>query len=529
MRSPRSRPRSATRSARGRGAISYLIERDGFLFQSPIAWFAQQRRVGYLAGLRDGQPAAELRACHPARVPVLPHEPRPFRGRDVEPLRAARSSRATPSGASAATARATLHAERGGESAGPDLTIVNPARLAPALRESVCQQCHLQGWFRFPRAGHDFFDFRPGLPLHRFLACLRPERSQSGPDGADRASRSRWSRAAASAPAGESWAASRATTRTACRRPPPRPSTIAADAWSATSSGAVRCRRPSGGRGGRARTASPATCRARPSRTSPTRVTTDHRIPRVRRRTRPEARSPAGGARAARRVRPSGLSLGPDDRGGTAGGRARPGRGPGAGGARRCAPRRNWPASPRRRPSPCSRRRSATVPTTCLPANPSATPWGCWTDWRRRIAPTKRSSASNRAASRPSLTSLVRWPASDGPTWRPRALREAIAVNPWRSDYRLALARYLRPGGGLARGGRGLPRGDPAQPRAVRGPVAAGPVLSALRRACGRPTPSSAPCSASTPTGARTGSDGTSARSGRPARRRPPQRESHPA
>jgi predicted CXXCH cytochrome family protein len=62
----------------------------------------------------------------------------------------------------------------------PDLTIVNPARLTPALRESVCQQCHLQGWFRFPRAGRDSFDFRPGLPLHRFLAVfVKKERDPS--------------------------------------------------------------------------------------------------------------------------------------------------------------------------------------------------------------------------------------------------------------------------------------------------------------------------------------------------------------
>ena len=62
--------------------------------------------------------------------------------------------------------------KRGGLSTEPDLTIVNPAKLAPALRDSVCQQCHLQGMFRFPRAGRDFFDFRPGLPLHRFLAVF---------------------------------------------------------------------------------------------------------------------------------------------------------------------------------------------------------------------------------------------------------------------------------------------------------------------------------------------------------------------
>ena len=70
--------------------------------------------------------------------------------------------------------------KRGGLSTEPDLTIVNPANLAPALRDSVCQQCHLQGWFRFPRAGHDFFDFRPGLPLHRFLAVFVRESGNQG-------------------------------------------------------------------------------------------------------------------------------------------------------------------------------------------------------------------------------------------------------------------------------------------------------------------------------------------------------------
>ena len=63
-----------------------------------------------------------------------------------------------------------LHVNRSGPQAETDLTIVNPANLAPALRESVCQQCHLQALYRFTRAGREPFDFRPGLPIHRFWA-----------------------------------------------------------------------------------------------------------------------------------------------------------------------------------------------------------------------------------------------------------------------------------------------------------------------------------------------------------------------
>lgn len=47
----------------------------------------------------------------------------------------------------------------------PDPTIVNPARLPPRQRDSVCFECHLEGRFRVARYGHDFRDFRPGDAL----------------------------------------------------------------------------------------------------------------------------------------------------------------------------------------------------------------------------------------------------------------------------------------------------------------------------------------------------------------------------
>jgi len=46
----------------------------------------------------------------------------------------------------------------------PDV-IVNPARLDPERRESVCNQCHLQTAARIPRYGRSDLDFRPGQRL----------------------------------------------------------------------------------------------------------------------------------------------------------------------------------------------------------------------------------------------------------------------------------------------------------------------------------------------------------------------------
>ncbi len=51
-------------------------------------------------------------------------------------------------------------------------TIVNPRRLEPALREAVCEQCHLQGEARIVRAGSSLWDYRPGLPLEEFVSVF---------------------------------------------------------------------------------------------------------------------------------------------------------------------------------------------------------------------------------------------------------------------------------------------------------------------------------------------------------------------
>jgi predicted CXXCH cytochrome family protein len=163
----------------GTRGTTFLIERDGFLFQSPIAWFAQKCRWDITPGFGEVNPRPnferiiqpECLFCHtnqsrPVAETLNRYEPPIFDGHAI--------------GCERCHGPGELHVKRGGLSTEPDLTIVNPANLAPALRDSVCQQCHLQGWFRFPRAGRDFFDFRPGLPLHRFLAVFVQKKGNQG-------------------------------------------------------------------------------------------------------------------------------------------------------------------------------------------------------------------------------------------------------------------------------------------------------------------------------------------------------------
>ena len=50
--------------------------------------------------------------------------------------------------------------------------IVNPRRLSGAVRDSVCEQCHLSGQARFPLPGKSLDDFRPGQQLSDYLAVF---------------------------------------------------------------------------------------------------------------------------------------------------------------------------------------------------------------------------------------------------------------------------------------------------------------------------------------------------------------------
>ena len=156
----------------GTRGINFLIEREGFLFQSPIAWFAQRGRWDISPGYGEfkEQPNferaihADCLFCHTNRVrPVAGtlnrYETPIFQGHAI--------------GCERCHGPGELHVKQDGPSAELDSTIVNPSELPPALRESVCQQCHLQGAIRTTRAGREPFDFRPGLPIHRFWAVFQ--------------------------------------------------------------------------------------------------------------------------------------------------------------------------------------------------------------------------------------------------------------------------------------------------------------------------------------------------------------------
>jgi hypothetical protein len=163
----------------GARARSYLIDHDGYLFQSPITWYPND-------GKWDLSPSYEKRNQHFSR-PVMPgclfcH----CNYADHVPLSVNHYRQPAIHGFAIGCERChgpgELHVKRREANErvdGHDDTIVHPGRLEHSLREAICQQCHLQGEQRVVARGRSDFDFRPGLPLHLFLMDFVNSREES--------------------------------------------------------------------------------------------------------------------------------------------------------------------------------------------------------------------------------------------------------------------------------------------------------------------------------------------------------------
>ncbi len=154
----------------GRNGRAYLIDRDGYLFASPITWYP-------IKGIWDLSPGYEKNNPHFGR-PITPsclfcH------ANHADHVSGTANRYRTPNfhgeaiGCERCHGPGELHVQRRAEEmpvTGLDETIVNPSKLEHSLREAVCQQCHLQGHQRVLRQGTDTFDYRPGLPFQLFMS-----------------------------------------------------------------------------------------------------------------------------------------------------------------------------------------------------------------------------------------------------------------------------------------------------------------------------------------------------------------------
>jgi Tfp pilus assembly protein PilF len=174
----------------GTRGYSFLSDRDGYLFQTPISWFSQKHIWGLSPGfsrvLLSGRPiGGECLYCHANRVRPQPDTMNGFETPIFDGHAIGCERCHGPGG------RHVLERNNGVPVKGTiDYTIFNPSKkkhkdqIEPAVRDAVCEQCHLSGEVRVLPRGRELFDFRPGLRLQAFWSVFIHDYRAEGKDKA---------------------------------------------------------------------------------------------------------------------------------------------------------------------------------------------------------------------------------------------------------------------------------------------------------------------------------------------------------
>jgi hypothetical protein len=150
-------------------ARTYLIDRGGIMFESPITWYTDKQKwdlsPGYHANPRqrfNRRVVDGCVQCHAGRVAPTGDgnsnrfEEQPFAEHGIGCERCHGPGKQH-------VARFTADDWDTEDEAADSMLIVNPARLDQRLRDSVCYQCHMEGETRILRKNKSFHDFRPGM------------------------------------------------------------------------------------------------------------------------------------------------------------------------------------------------------------------------------------------------------------------------------------------------------------------------------------------------------------------------------
>ena len=144
----------------GRRGRTYLFSDDGFLFESPVNWYADRRMWDMAPAYGN---ASEIPLNLPATTGCLNCHVSGVRA----PIDGTENKYAAPvflySGVTCERCHGPGAAHVRGE------TIVNPRKLSAKLRDQVCMQCHLEGNAAIERAGKHFYDYKPGADLTEYV------------------------------------------------------------------------------------------------------------------------------------------------------------------------------------------------------------------------------------------------------------------------------------------------------------------------------------------------------------------------
>ncbi len=144
----------------GRRGLSYLFETDGFLFESPVNWYANKQ-------IWDMAPAYQTAREIPLNLPAYTSCLRCHVSGMQAPAPGTDNRYPEPPFTANGVACERCHGPGAAHmNGGP---IVNPAKLTPALRDDICMQCHLEGKAAIERPGRHVYEYRPGDALSDYV------------------------------------------------------------------------------------------------------------------------------------------------------------------------------------------------------------------------------------------------------------------------------------------------------------------------------------------------------------------------
>jgi len=144
---------------------SYMVRLGRYLFQSPVSYYTQTKSWDLTPGYETEphldfthQISSGCLFCHTGSVNFIAGTANQFADPPFTPISCQRCH-----GSPAEHLKNPVPG-----------SIVNPAKLAPAHRDSVCEQCHLEGDVRILNPGRDWWDFHPGQAAESvFVTYLR--------------------------------------------------------------------------------------------------------------------------------------------------------------------------------------------------------------------------------------------------------------------------------------------------------------------------------------------------------------------
>lgn len=150
----------------GNQTRSYLMQRNGYLYEFPITWYVEKQiwdlSPGYEGGNNsrfDREIGTECLHCHTAQYKYVEGSKHKYEhitlGIDCERCHG-------PGG---------IHITSKGKG-----QIINPEDLSMERQFDVCQQCHLQG-INIPKPNKHLADFRPGMELSEVYEVFLPQDS----------------------------------------------------------------------------------------------------------------------------------------------------------------------------------------------------------------------------------------------------------------------------------------------------------------------------------------------------------------